>query len=48
MFDGTSGEVAGPPADDSVAAYDVAVEADVVRVAEEPMSRVLLRVLFQS
>ena len=40
MFDVTSGEVAGPPADDSVAAYDVAVEADVVRVAEEPMSRV--------
>ena len=40
MFDVTSGEVAGPPADDSVAAYDVEVEGDVVRVAKEPMSRV--------
>ena len=33
MFDVTSGEVAGPPADDSVAAYDVEVEDGVVRVA---------------
>ena len=33
MFDVTSGEVAGPPADDSVAAYDVEVEGGVVRVA---------------
>ncbi len=33
MFDVTSGEVAGPPADDSVAAYDVEVEGDVVHVA---------------
>ena len=39
MFDVTSGEVAGPPADESVAAYDVKVEGDVVRVAMEPMSR---------
>ncbi len=40
MFDVTLGEVAGPPADESVAAYDVEVEGDVVRVAEEPMSLV--------
>lgn len=40
MFDATSGEVAGPPADDSVAAYDVEVKGDSVRVAERPMSRV--------
>ena len=40
MFDVTSGEVAGPPADESVAAYDVEVEGDVVRVSEEPVSRV--------
>jgi nitrite reductase/ring-hydroxylating ferredoxin subunit len=40
MFDVTSGEVAGPPADAFVAAYDVKVEGDVVRVAVEPMSRV--------
>ena len=40
MFDVTSGEVAGPPADESVAAYDVEVQGDVVRVAMEPMSPV--------
>lgn len=40
MFDVTSGEVAGPPAAESVEAYDVEVEGDVVCVAVEPMSRV--------
>ena len=40
MFDVTSGEVEGPPADESVAAYDVEVEGDSVRVAMKPMSRV--------
>ncbi len=40
MFDVTSGEVAGPPADESVAAYEVEVDGDAVRVAVEPMSRV--------
>ncbi len=33
MFDVTSGEVVGPPADGSVTAYEVAVEGDEVRVA---------------
>ncbi len=40
MFDVASGEVAGPPADGSVAAYEVEVEGDAVRVAKEPLSRV--------
>ncbi len=33
MFDVTSGEVLGPPADDSVAKYEVRVQSDEVQVA---------------
>ncbi len=40
MFDVTSGEVQGPPADDSVAKYEVQVQGDEVQVAMEPLSRV--------
>lgn len=40
MFDVTSGEVQGPPADDSVAKYEVRVQGDEVQVAIEPLSRV--------
>ena len=40
MFDVRSGEAAGPPADEPVAAYDVVVDGNAVRVAVKPMSRV--------
>ncbi len=40
MFDVTSGEVQGPPADDSLAKYEVRVQGDEVQVAIAPLSRV--------
>lgn len=40
MFDVTSGEVLGPPADDSVAKYEVRVRGGELQVAVEPLSRV--------
>ncbi len=40
MFDVTSGEVLGPPADNSVAKYEVRVEGDEVQVALDTASPV--------